>query len=60
MGVPKTSDHIQIKIKMQNLSQDPPTSSKAPNLDFKDIDALCTFKINIKNLNVEHVVKKDL
>ena len=28
MGVSKTSDHIQIKIKMQNPNQEPPASSK--------------------------------
>ena len=33
IGVPKTSDHIQIKIKMPNPSQEPPASSKAPNQD---------------------------
>ena len=45
MSVPKTSDHIQIKIKMPNPSQDPPASSKARNQDLKDMDILCTFKI---------------
>ena len=30
MGVPKTSDHIQINIRMRNPSQEPPASSKAP------------------------------
>ena len=39
MGVPKTSDHIQIKIKIQNPSQEPPASSKALNEDLKDMDA---------------------
>ena len=46
MGVPKTSDHFKIKIKMQNPSQEPPASSKAPNEDLKDMDVLCAFKIN--------------
>ena len=45
MGISKTSDHIQIKIKMPNLSQEAPASSKVPNEDLKDIDVLCTFKI---------------
>ena len=31
IGISKTSDHIQIKIKMSNPSHDPPMSSKAPN-----------------------------
>ena len=34
MGVPKTSDHIQINIRMPNPSQEPTASSKAPNEDF--------------------------
>ena len=37
MGVSKTSDHIQIKIKMPNPSQEPPVSSKALNEDLKDM-----------------------
>ena len=36
MGISKTSDHIQIKIKMPNPSQKPPASSKPPNEDLKD------------------------
>ena len=30
MGVSKTGDNLQIKIKMPNPSQEPPASSKAP------------------------------
>ena len=48
IGVPKTSDNIQIENKMQNSSQEPPASSKAPNQDLKDMDVLCTFKMKIK------------
>ena len=44
MVVSKTNDHIQIKIKIPNPSQDPPASSEAPNEDLKDKDVLCTFK----------------
>ena len=44
MGVPKTSDHIEINIRMPNPSQEPPASSKAPNEDLKDMYVLCTFK----------------
>ena len=44
MGVPKTSDHIQINLRMPNPSQEPPASSKAPNEDLKDIDVLCPLK----------------
>ena len=54
MGVPKTSDHIKIKIKMTNPSQDPPASSKAPNLDQKGVDVQCIFKIKIESQISEH------
>ena len=37
MGVSKTIDHKQIKIKMPNPSQEPPASFKAPNQYFKDM-----------------------
>ena len=47
MGVSKTNDHIQIKIKMANPGQEPPASYKSPNLDLKNIDVLCNFKIKI-------------
>ena len=49
MGVSKTSDHIQIMIKMPNPSQEPRASSKAQNPDEMDIDVLCTFKIKIES-----------
>ena len=45
MGVPKTSDHIQINIRMPNPSQEPLASSKNPNDDSKDMDVRWTFKI---------------
>ena len=35
IGKSKTSDHIQIKIKMLNPSQEPPASSKAQNQGLK-------------------------
>ena len=54
MGISKTSDHIQIKIKMHKPSQEPPASSKAPNEDLKDMDVLCTFKIEIESQNLDH------
>ena len=38
MGVSKTSDHIQNKIKMPDTSQEAPASSKALNHDVKDMD----------------------
>ena len=59
MGVSKTSDHIQIKIKMPNPSQEPPASSKTPNEDLKDMDVLCTFKIKIESQNLDHCCIKD-
>ena len=59
MGVSMTSDHIRIKIKMPNPSQEPPASSKAPNEDLKDIDVLCAFKIKIERQNLDHWYIKD-
>ena len=48
MGVSKTSDHIQIKIKRPNLIQEPPAPTKISNKDLKDMDDLCTSKIKIE------------
>ena len=45
MGVPNTSDHIQIQMEMQTPNTEPPMSSKAHIQDFKDMDVLCTFQI---------------
>ena len=59
MGVSKTSDHIQIKIKMPNPSQEPPASSKASNEDLKDMDVLYTFKIKIESQHFDHQYFKD-
>ena len=58
-GVPKTSDYIEIMIKMINPNQELPASSKAPNQDLKDNDVLCTFKIKIESLNLENGCIKD-
>ena len=55
----KNSDHIQINIRMQNPSQEPPVSSKSPNQDLKDMVVLITFKINIKSRNLVHGCIKD-
>ena len=60
MVVSKTSDHIQIKIKISDPSQEPPVSSKPPNEDLKDMDVLCTFKIKIESQNLDHGCVKDL
>ena len=59
MVVLKTNDHIKIKIKIPNPSQEPPVSSKAPNQDLKDMDVLCTFKIKIESQNLEYEWAKD-
>merc|ERR1711954_361652 len=59
MGIPKNSDKIQIKIKKQNPTQEPPASSKAPNQDLKDMDVLCTLKIKKESQNSEHSCIKD-
>merc|ERR1711954_205812 len=59
VGVSKTSDYIQIKIKMPNPSQEPPVSSKAQNEGLKDMDVLCTFKIKIESKNLDHGYMKD-
>ena len=55
----KADYHIQIKIMMPNPSQEPPESSKAPNEDLKDMDVLCTFKIQIESPNLDHGCVKD-
>ena len=59
MSISKTSNYIQIKMKMPNLSKEPPASSKAPNDDLKDMDVLCTFKIKIESQNWDHGCIKD-
>ena len=43
-----TSDHIPIKIKILNPSQEPSRSTKAPYQDLKEMDALCIFRTKIK------------
>ena len=58
MDIPKTSDHIQINIRIPNPSQEPPVSSKPPNQDLKDMDVICTFKIKIESQNLAYGVPK--
>ena len=58
MGVSKTSDQFQIKIKIPNASQEPPAPTKAPNHDLKDMDVLCFFKVKIESQNLEHGLSK--
>ena len=55
----KVPDHIKIKIRMSNPSQEPPASSKTPNQDMKDMDVLCTFKIKIESQNSDQGCVKD-
>ena len=55
----KTSDHIQINIKMHNPSQEHQVSSKARNHDLKDMDILCTLKIKIESQNLDPGCIKD-
>ena len=59
IGVLNTSDHIQIKIKMPNLSQEPSASPKAPNQDLTHMDVLCTLKIKTECQNLEDGRTKD-
>ena len=59
MCLSRTNDHIQIKIKMLNRSQEPPAPTKDPNQDLKDMDDLCTFKIKIESQNSEYRWFKD-
>ena len=66
MDVSKTTDHMFIKIKMPNPSQEVPASSKSPNEDLNNMDVLCTFKIraSIENVDVlkisDHIQTKIL
>ena len=59
MGVTKTNEHIQIKIRLPNPCQEPPAPSKAPNEYLKDMDVLCTFKIKIESQNLDYGCTKD-
>ena len=59
MSVSKTSEHIQMRIKMPNPIQESQASSKAPNEDSKDMHVLCTFKIKIESQNLEHGYIRD-
>ena len=59
MSVSKTSDPIQIKIKMLNPSQEPPAPTKPPNKDLKDMDVLGNFKIKTESRNLEYRGIKD-
>ena len=58
MGISKTSDHIQIQIKMPNSSPEPQASSKARNQDLKDMDVLLNLQIQDR-AKIEHGYIKD-
>ena len=58
MDVPMISDEIQMKIQMQNPTQEPLGSLKAPNQDLMDMYILCTFKIEIKSQYLVHGLPK--
>ena len=60
MVVSKTSDHIKIKIKMLNPTQEPQAASKDLNQDLRDMDVLCTFKFQIESQNLEYRCIKEL
>ena len=59
MDEAKTSDNMQINIRVQNPSQEPPASSKAPYQVLKDMDVLCTFKVKLESQNLEYGCIKD-
>ena len=54
----KAKIESQIKIKMQNPSQYPPVSPRAPTQDLTDMNVLCTFKSRqIADIHVMVVLK---
>ena len=59
IGITKTIDHIQMKAQMPNPNQEPPDPTKARNQNFKDMDVLCTFKIETESQHLESRCIKD-
>ena len=55
MYVSKSSDHIQINIKISNPNKELSVSSKAPKKDLKDMDILCTLKIKTESQNLDQI-----
>ena len=50
----KDQIHMYDIINIPNPSQEPPATFKAKNVDLKDMDVLCTFKIKIESQNSDH------
>ena len=59
MDETKTNDNIIFNIKVQNPSQEPLASSKAPYQDLKGMDVLYIFIIKIGSQNSEYGWNKD-
>ena len=59
MSILKISDHIQVKIKIQNPSQESAKSSKALSQNLRDWDVLWIFKIKRESKTSEHGCIKD-
>ena len=59
MGVSKTSDHIKMKIKIPNPSQEPQAFTKALTWDSKDRNVLYNLKIKIESQNLDHECIED-
>ena len=58
MGVLKTTDHIKSKSKYQTHVCNH-QHLQIPNLDLKEVDFLCSFKIKIESQNFKHWCIKD-
>ena len=54
MGINKTTDHIQIKIKIKISSQEPQASFKAQHQELKDTDIFNIFQITEESQNLDH------
>ena len=50
-GPSTLKDYIQIMIKMQNSNDEPQAPTQKPIQDWKDIEVLCTLKINLESQN---------
>ena len=59
MGLSCIIDNIQIIFNIPNPSQEYPAASKAPIQYWKDMDVLCTLKINIESHSSGYVFIKN-